>query len=252
MGTRMASDSPNLGEQALNKVAEVGLSSQLTEVEKMDVSIKTDPFKLMQGSVDSVTVEGEGLVMQKDLRVEKMEIEIGQLSINPLSAALGKIELTRPTDATARILLTESDINRSFNSEFILGKLQNLRVEVDGKLTTLDTKKVEASLPGNESIAMRSTIFIHESNETREVAFSAKLARSADGNRIELQDVHYDQEQDPGFSPELTAALLDKANELGNISNFELEGMRLKLQELKVETGQLSLICDVHAEQFPS
>ncbi len=37
------SDSPDLGEQTLNKAAEIGLSSQLDEVENLDVDIKTDP-----------------------------------------------------------------------------------------------------------------------------------------------------------------------------------------------------------------
>lgn len=58
-------ESSGLGEQALNKAAEIGLSSQLDEAENLDVNIKTDPLKLVQGQVDSVSVEGEGLVMQK-------------------------------------------------------------------------------------------------------------------------------------------------------------------------------------------
>ncbi|MEC4815416.1 MAG: hypothetical protein SAK29_19375 [Scytonema sp. PMC 1069.18] len=40
-------DSPGLGEEALNKAAETGLSSQLDEVEDLDVDIKTDPLKLL-------------------------------------------------------------------------------------------------------------------------------------------------------------------------------------------------------------
>ncbi|MCF4969747.1 LmeA family phospholipid-binding protein, partial [Nostoc sp. CMAA1605] len=59
-----------IGEQALNKAAEIGLSSQLDEVENLDVNIKTDPLKLIQGEVESVNIAGEGLVMQKDLRME--------------------------------------------------------------------------------------------------------------------------------------------------------------------------------------
>ncbi len=33
-------DSPGLGKQALNQAAEIGLSSQLDEVENLDVNIK--------------------------------------------------------------------------------------------------------------------------------------------------------------------------------------------------------------------
>lgn len=36
-----------IGEQAINKAAEIGLSSQLYEVENLDVNIKTDPLKLV-------------------------------------------------------------------------------------------------------------------------------------------------------------------------------------------------------------
>src|SRR6476620_6565295 len=110
-------DSPGLGEQALNKAAEIGLSNQLDEVENLDVDIKTDPLKLVQGQVDAVTIEGEGLVMQKDLRMEELEMQMDSVAINPLSVAFGKIELTKPTQASTRVVLTEADINRAFNSE---------------------------------------------------------------------------------------------------------------------------------------
>ncbi len=121
----MTQENQGLGEQALNKAAEIGLSSQLDEVEELDVDIKTDPFKLMQGQVDSVDIEGEGMVMQGDLRVEEMDMHLSGVSINPLSAAFGKIELTKPTQGSAHVVLIEADINRAFNSEFVRSKLQN-------------------------------------------------------------------------------------------------------------------------------
>jgi len=59
----------------------VGLASQLDEVKNLDVDIQTDAFKLMQGQVDSVTIEGEGMVMQSDLRVEEMDMQLASPSI---------------------------------------------------------------------------------------------------------------------------------------------------------------------------
>ena len=84
-------ENQGLGEQALNKAAEIGLSSQLDEVEALDVDIETDPLKLVQGQVDSVTIAGEGMVMQKDLRMEELDMHMSGVAINPLSAAFGKI-----------------------------------------------------------------------------------------------------------------------------------------------------------------
>jgi hypothetical protein len=112
----------DLGEQALSKAAEVALTTQLDEVENLNVDIRTDPFKLVQGQLDSVKIEGEGLVMQKDLRAEELQVQTGNIAINPLSAAFGKIELTQPTEADAHVVLTEQDIQRAFNSEFMHDK----------------------------------------------------------------------------------------------------------------------------------
>ena len=41
-------DKPGLGEQALDKAVELGIGSQLDEVQNLDVAIKTDPLKLLQ------------------------------------------------------------------------------------------------------------------------------------------------------------------------------------------------------------
>ncbi|AGY56558.1 DUF2993 domain-containing protein [Gloeobacter kilaueensis] len=239
---------PGLAEQALNKAAEMGLTSQLRDVEKMDVAIKTNPLKLIQGEVEAVSVEGEGLLMQKDLRVEKLEVQAGRISINPLAAALGKIELEQPTEATARVLLTEADLNRSLNSEYIRGMLQNLQIEAEGRALSVDVQQVEAKLPGEERLWMRSRLSIHQTGETQEVTFTARLVRS--GNRIALEDIQYPEGGD--LSPELTAGLQVKANELGNISNFELDGMSLRLQTLEVRRGEIDLTVEIYAEQFPS
>src|SRR5919199_3497575 len=84
---------PDIGEQALSKAVEVGLSTQLDEVENLDVDIRTDPVKLIQGELESVQIEGQGLVMQKDLRAQELKVRTGDISINPLSVAFGKIEL---------------------------------------------------------------------------------------------------------------------------------------------------------------
>lgn len=179
-------DSPGLGEQALNKAAELGLSSQLDEVENLDVNIKTDPLKLVQGQVDEVTIEGEGLVMQKDLRMEGLEMQMSSVAINPLSAAFGKIELTQPTEASVRVVLTEDDINRAFNSEYIRQQLQSQKIYVNGQLRTIVSQKVEFHLLGDGKVALKATVLLKETNETHQVAFSATPSVSANGQTVSL------------------------------------------------------------------
>lgn len=240
---------PDIGKQALSKAAEIGLSTQLDEVENLDVDIRTDPGKLIQGQLDSVAIEGKGLVMQKDLRAEEIEIKTNNIAINPLSAAFGKIELTRPTDADAHVVLTEEDVERAFNSEYIHNKLQNLTVHVNGQPLVIDTRQVQLRLPGDGKIVLTAEILLKESGETQQISFSTVPHLTPGGERIALEDIQYAQGKE--LSPELTTALLERASELLNLRNFELEGMSLRFKGMEVQKGKLTLQATAHVEQFP-
>ena len=240
----------SLGQQALNKAAEIGLSSQLDQADKLEVDVAADPLSLVQGKVESVTIEGEGLVMQGDLRMEELEMEMTNIDINPLSAAFGKIELNKPTQASTRVVLTEADINRAFNSEYVGSMLQNQQVQVNGQPMTIDTKKVDFRLPGEGKVALNTTVFLGETGETKQVSFTAVPRVSADGQNVSLENVQYTEGEE--LSPELTKALLDKASELLNLSNFDLEGMSLRIKQLNAEAGKLTVLAEAHVEKIPS
>ena len=243
-------ESPGLGEQALNKAAEIGLSSQLDEVESLDVDIKTDPFKLVQGQVDSVTIEGEGMVMQKDLRMEELQMQMTSVAINPLSVAFGKIELTKPTEANAQVVLTEADINRAFNSEYVRSQLQSQKIHINGQLRTIDTQHVDFRLPGNGKVSLNASMKLVETGENQQVAFSAVPKISSNGKTVALENVEYGESEE--ISPELTKALIDETSEILNLSNFDLEGMSLQVNQLKVEVGKLTLQAEAYVEKIPS
>ena len=246
----MALDQPDFGEQALSKAVEIGLSTQLDEVENLEVDIRTDPGKLLQGELESVKIEGQGLVMQKDLRAEELEVKTNSIAINPLSAAFGKIELTRPTEADAHVVLAEQDMERAFNSEYIHDKLQNLDVNVDGQAMTIDTRQVQFRLPGDGKIALNAEIILNKTGETKQVSFTTVPRMSAGGEQVSLDEVQYAEGQE--VSPELTAALLERAGELLNLRNFELEGMSLRLKGLDVQKGKLTLQANAYVEKFPN
>lgn len=244
------SDQGNLGEQALSKAAEIGISSQLDAVEAVEVDIRANPLDLIQGKVDSVSIEGKGMVMQDDLRMEEMTIETGTIALNPLSVAFGKIELTQPTDASAHVVLTEADLNRAFNSEFIQEKLQNLDVTVEGQPMTVDTEQIQFGLPGDNKFALSADVALRQTGEHKRVAFTAIPEIAAGGQRVALTQVEYTEGQ--GLSPELTEALLEKSSELLDLQNFELDGMSLRLQRLDVQPGKLTLEADALIEKFVS
>ncbi|MBW4668750.1 MAG: DUF2993 domain-containing protein [Cyanomargarita calcarea GSE-NOS-MK-12-04C] len=244
------SDSPGLGEQALNKVAEIGLSSQLDEVDNLDVDIKTDPLKLLTGQLDAVTIAGEGLVMQKDLRIDELQMQVNNVAINPLSVTFGKIELTQPTEGNARVVLTEGDINRAFNSDYVRSQLQSLKIQVNGQSMRIDPQHINCALLRKGKLALNASILLKESGETKQAAFSAVPRVSANGQSVSLENVEFGESEE--ISPELTKALVDATSEILNLSNFDLQGMSLQLKQLEVETGKITLQASAYVEQIPS
>jgi hypothetical protein len=227
-------ENPDLGEQALNKVAEIGLASQLDAIDNLDV--------------DAVTIEGEGMVMQQDLRMESMEMHISSAAINPLGIAFGKIELTKSTTGNAQIVLTEADINRAFNSEYIREKLQNQRISINNQTREITPQKVEFKLLDEGRIALNATILLVESNENHQIAFSAVPSVGENGQKIFLENVEYGESAE--ISPELTQALVEQTSQILNLKNFDLPGMNLRVQQLEIAVSKLILQVEADIAQI--
>lgn len=187
----MSNNLGRLDEQALDKAVEIGIKSQLDEAEAIDVDVKTNPLKVIQGEVDFVSVNGKGMVMQQDLRAEEMQVQTSSVAVDPLRTALGEIELKQPTDATVRVVLIEQDINRAFNAAIVQEKLQGLEVQVDGQPVTLDTQQVNLSLPGQDQVVLTAQVHLQETDQQKEVSFKTTPQMSSDGQRISLENVEY-------------------------------------------------------------
>jgi hypothetical protein len=239
---------PDLGEQALDKAAEIALSSQLDEVENIEVDIRTDPLQLVQGKVESVDINGRGLVMKQDLRAESVAIKTDAVAINPLKAVTGEIELNEPAQAQAHVLLTEADLNRALTSAYLRDKLKQLDLEVDGKKTTIEVQQVKLQLLEADQISINAIIRT-EANE--EVDFNAivKPELKDNGQRIDIEIL---SAKGQGLSLDLLTALFRKIIELLDLRNFELGGMSLRLNDLKSHEGKLSLQANTTIEKFPS
>ena len=66
------SNQPKIEEQVLSEIAKQGLFTQIETAENIEVDVKTDLLKVVQGNVDSVTVTGQGIVIQEEIRVEQL------------------------------------------------------------------------------------------------------------------------------------------------------------------------------------
>ena len=248
-GDRTTMNSPDIGEQAISKAAEVGLESQLDEADELDVDVRTNPADLMQGEIDSVSVKGEGLVMQQELRAEKIRIETGDIDINPIKAALGNIELESPSDARMLVVLKEEDIQRAFDSDYVMDKLQNLKIAAGGEKTTANINKVKFQLPEENKVSLEADIELTEQNRQEQINFSAVPEVSSDGTKINLNSVEYEHEAE--HNQEIARAVIDSAEEILDLRNFELEEMSMRVRKLDVRLGKLTIEADDTIADFP-
>lgn len=244
-------DDPRLEEQALSGAAELGLTSQLDEAEKLDVDVRTDLLKVIQGQADSVSVVGQGLVMQKDIRVQEMELHIDAVDVNPLSAFFGQFELNHPSDAAARLVLTEPDINRALNSEYIRSKIPNLELNVEGKTAVIRPLHLEVHIPTDGKVVFNAKVTLHdEIGQTEQIGFTATVLVQRGKHPLLMEG--FSCTPDQGVSLELAIAFIKKLRELINLPYYELEGTSLRVNDVEVQTGRLTLLANAHVKQIPS
>ena len=241
--------SSNIGEQAISKAAELGLTNQLDEAENLDIDIRTNPLDLMQGEIDSVSVKGEGLVMKKELRAEKLRIETNSISINSIKAAMGNIELSQPTDARMLAVLKEEDLQNALNSEYIKDKLQNLEIECKGEKVNVNIERVKFTLLDEGKIGLEANVYLVEQDSHEKISLTAIPEIDNAGNCINLSSVEY--LESVNSNSEVAKAIIDSAEEILDLRNFELDTMSLRVRKLDVKLGKLTIEADAEIKDIP-
>ena len=243
------SDSPRLDEQAIAQAAQLGLSSQLDSAEKLDVDVRTDLLKVIQGQADAVNISGQGLVLQADIRVQEMELHLDKVAINPLSALFGQIELTHPVDAIAKFVVTQEDLNHTLSSDYVKNQMPKLELNVDGQIVTMAMQQIELLLPSEGKIAVNGSALLTEMGTTRLLGFNA-IIRPRTGNMPILIE-SFSCQDGQNISLELAVAFLEKMKQLTQLPFIELEKMAIRIKELEVHPGKLTLYTEAHVSKIP-
>jgi hypothetical protein len=206
-------------------------------------------LKIVQGQADGVSVVGQGLVIQEDIRVQEIQLQTDSISLNHFSALLGQIELNEPVNTIARIILTETDINRTLASDFVSSQMQNFDLDVDGKIVSFEAQKIELFLPGDGKIECRGRVLLKERGNTRPLAYTA-IARPRTHSQPAMLE-SFNCTEGGGISIEVVTALMQKAKELMNIPYFKWEDMVFHIKDITVEIGSLILMVETQVRQIP-
>ncbi|KYC42909.1 hypothetical protein WA1_12385 [Scytonema hofmannii PCC 7110] len=239
----------NFEEQMLSQVAERTLSQQLDSVEKIDVDVQTDLLKIIQGEADGVSVAGRGLVI-KNIRVQELILQIGGVSVNPLSALFGQIELNQPVNATARVVLAEADLNNALKSNYIRSKMPNFDLNVDGRIVTLKPQEIQIYLPVNGKMTFNGKILVQDKGKTQSLCFAAMASPRTQDKPVMLENFNCTEGE--GIALDIVVALMEKVKELLELPYFMFEDMALRVKEMKVQKGSMILLVEAHVKNLPS
>ncbi len=244
----MTAENANLGDRALNKVVEIGIASQVDLVESIEVDLRSNPIDLIQGKVESIEISSKGMVVRQDLRIETLEIGTDRVSINPVSAMFGNVELTHPTEADARIILVEADINRAFSCDYVRDKMQGLQMEMDGQLVTIDVRSATLDLPGDNKFVITTDFAIRESGEIKKMSATAIPQIDENGHRISLEILAAEGQ---GLTLKLVLVIFEQLAALLDLRNFNLPGISLQLHQLEAQAGKLVIHAKSQISQIP-
>ncbi|MEA5512477.1 DUF2993 domain-containing protein [Nodularia sp. UHCC 0506] len=232
------SENQRLEEQFVSQEAKRRVSEKLDTAEQIDVDVQTDVFKIVQGQAEKVSVAGQGLVIQKNIRVQEIKLQTDNIAINPLSAIFGQIELNEPVNAIARIILTKTDINLALTSELIRNLIANFPLNVNGEIVTFKPQHTDIFLPGDGKIGFNATGLFKSEKNTRFLGVTLTFRPRTNSHPILLESVTCTEGE--GISVELILAFMQKIKELANKPFLMWEDIAFRI--INLEIGQDSII----------
>jgi hypothetical protein len=244
------SNEQRLDEQAISKVAETLLSNQIDAAQEINVDIHTDPLKMVQGEVDSVSISGKNLVTQQDLRVKDMELHTDRVDIDLFSVLFGKIELNQPINSTGRVVITEADINQNLKSDFVLNKLTPFKLNVDGQIIHLKLQPpMKLQLPSEGKVVFSSNVQISKEGKTQQVRFTGVMYPRRDNQDVLMEK--FSLEEGQAISINILVALMEKLKELIDSPSLEYNGTTFRIKEMDVQKGTISLEVEAQIDRIP-
>lgn len=243
---------PRLEEKAISQVVEMGVSSQLDQAEHLSVEVRTDLGQVVQGQVDSVTVQGQGVVVQKELRVQEIELHTDRIAVNPLSILLGQINLDQPIDSRIRLVLTEDDINHALSSSVVSQEVSKFKFEdLSGNPVALEVQHpLRLYLPEEGKLEIQGWFLLCNDQTEQLIGFNAITCPKLAQKSLILEEFRCQPGQ--GMSLNVTLPLMSKLNEFFQNPYIRWQGMEFQLLELEIRRKRLIIQAESRIHQLTS
>jgi len=245
------------GEQLLDTVATQSIARMFSECESIDVNIRCNPpSKLLQGAIDGFKMQGRNMVIRQQFPIAEMSFETDAVAIDPGSVIAGQLKLKQPTQALARVVLSEAGLTHSFKADLVQKRLQNL--DLDGltgswALSLVSFEDVSMKLGADTNVTIAATAK-GPGCPRLPLRFSTKVSVKR-RRRIEFgpPTIHLDH-IDPQHHEDarsLIAAMMLLLNDMVDLDRFDLDGITLRLNRLETEGSNLVFGGYAQVEHFP-
>ncbi|EKV03468.1 Protein of unknown function (DUF2993) [Leptolyngbya sp. PCC 7375] len=233
------------GDQVVSKAVSTAIAALFKRTGKLEATVRAEPVaKLLQGSVDGFDFVGHSMLMYNGLRIKAMELFVQAVSIDFGAIFRGQVRIKQPTQASLRVVLTEEDLTTSFNTPFVVEKLQ--RMEFEGQ--PLHFSSTEMLLNDDKTISLLSQVRIGSiSSSPQFVSLTARI-EVYDRTKLAFVDVACGG-TDKDIA--LGKAIIEHVNALLDLDSFSLSGTQLRIDKIRMRNKELIFYGVAHINQFP-
>lgn len=245
------------GEKLLNTVANNTISHLFTESESISVTVRCLPSsKILQGSIDSFSMKGKGLVIRRQFRTEEMSFETDAVSIDFSSVLKGKLQLRQATQAVAQVILTQEDINEAFKAELVTKRLENITIpsliELSGGIPVSFTDIWVELLQSNQvKILGKANL----GNKIVPIGLIATLSVEK-RRKVRFQSPKFIPDNIPEsimkLSEIVTKIFVEILDGMVDLDQFDLDGITLRINRLTTEEKKIIFSGYAQIEKIPN
>ena len=231
------------GDQVVSKAVSGAIAALFRRTEQINATVRAEPVaKLLQGAVDGFDFMGKGLQMYNGLRIAVLEFYVDAVAIDFGAILTGQVRLKQATKATMRVVLTQEDLTESFNTPFVVEKLQKL--EYEGR--ALSFRGTQMRVNDDKTVTLTSNVQ-HGDNEPVDLSMRAEI-EVLERRKIQFVNVTHEGADD---AIALGTSLINHVNGLLDLERFALDGMQLWVDRVRVQREQIVLYGTSEITQFP-
>jgi hypothetical protein len=238
-------DSPKLGweQKVISKIARVAIA-RIIEAEQVAVQVDTTVGKVMRGEITAIALQLQHITVREQFVAEALQMQIGQVLINPKEAHRGNILLQQPAMGHFVMRLTEQQFAQVLQQDLH----QIWRNTTTAQATQLWVEVLRWTGQANTLLSLQ--LGWQDRAETQQTTKLSLIPIVA--SDTSTVDIIFQSFEGSVLPAETVTMVCTLVGNLMNLQDFANRGTRLAMQSLQVDAGVLVLSAVAEIVAFPS